>query len=301
MFLNDEGKKEFLKSKFHRYFDISINIGGANTNIFSEQFVNFVLLKETVRNYCNTIDIDLDTLLNEESNNIIFTPKESDEIYHYEFYKNVYFIRLKPFSKNIRMHIIPKKYNASDTKTNPILFFKDAKQTINDSNFSKTEEYERRDSSNINLYYKEDTEKISNGFYKFDIKDKTKGMTNLQINLGYSYNDTNPTNKIKHMTGIIDESDENGNRITPEEFTEYNITLIDINADNRLDHTNKIVQPNITSNEIDWDDLLEYQGGFDNSHPIETVFHKTLKYFNDDLYIEEGGQYHMVEWTERRE
>ena len=34
---------------------------------------------------------------------------------------------------------------------------------------------------------------------------------------------------------------------------------------------------NITSNEIDWDDLLEYQGGFDNSHSIETVFHKTLK------------------------
>ena len=47
MILADEGKKDFLKTKFHQYFDITLSdIGIEEKNI--EQFVNFVLPLETL-------------------------------------------------------------------------------------------------------------------------------------------------------------------------------------------------------------------------------------------------------------
>ena len=47
MILADEGKKDFLKTKFHQYFDITLsNISIEEKNI--EQFVNFVLPLEAL-------------------------------------------------------------------------------------------------------------------------------------------------------------------------------------------------------------------------------------------------------------
>ena len=188
------------------------------------------------------------------------------------------------------------------------MFFKDNQYEITEDIFSCSSEYERLNNfKNINLYYQEDQELPSNGFYKFDIRDKTKGMKKLQINFGYAYNNTNPTNKNWHITGIIDESDEYGQHIDPSEFTEYNEALVDANSDNRLNFTNKILQQKIKNNQIDWSDLYIHDGGFDNPHipstydasaEIISQYHKTLKYFNDDLYIEEDEKYHIVDWIE---
>ena len=175
MILADEGKKDFLKTKFHQYFDITLSdISIEEKNI--EQFVNFVLPLETLNQ-----EYDMDRFkkyLNDEYNNVIFTPTDNPEvIYDYEFYQGVYFIRLKPFSINIRMHIIPKKYDASSTATHPILFFKDNKQTIDENNFECTNKYERlEDTHPINLHYKENAEAPSNGMYKFDIKEHTRNI-----------------------------------------------------------------------------------------------------------------------------
>ena len=65
--------------------------------------------------------------------------------------------------------------------------------------------------------------------------------------------------------------------------------------------TNKILQQKLVSNQIDWDDIYQHEGGFDNPHELGTLYHKTLKYFNDDLYIEENGLYHLVDWIEIKE
>ena len=39
----------------------------------------------------------------------------------------------------------------------------------------------------------------------------------------------------------------------------------------------------------------------DQSYLSENLYHKTLKYFNDDLYIEENEQYHIIDWNELTE
>lgn len=302
MILSEEGKKEFLKTKFHQFIDITLanNIN----NIY--QSVNFVLPLENIEN--ETTVVLQKNFFNDEFNNVVFTAFDDyDSIYKYEFYKNRFFIKLKPFSKIIRMHFVPKKYDASNAKTDDnILFFKDQNQTINSKNFSCTAEYTRRNDNTkkINSRYEKTTEKPSNAFYKFDIKKYTKNINNLQINLGYSYNNSNPnSNPLKnwHLTGILDESDETGKRISQNDFSEFNSSLVDVNSDTRLDKTNKIVQSKIKNNEIDWDDFYIHNGGFNHKHTINANYHKTLKYFNDDLYIEENGQYHIVNWIEINE
>lgn len=320
MLLTTEGKKEFLKTKFHQMFNIDlkneININEDNI----VKFVNFVLPLSKLNEY---YDINaFKKFLNDNYNNVIFTPTDNlDVIYDYEFYQGVYFIRLKPFSKKICMHIIPKKYDASNTGSNsPLLFFKNSKHNIDETNFTNTSEYERLNTCrNINLYYKESVEKFSNGFYKFNIKQHTQDIKNLQINLGYGYNNTNPTEKKWHITGIIDESDEQGQTIPSSDFTEFNSSLVDVNSDGRLNYTNKILQQKIKNHQIDWDDFFDCVGGFNNPHDVsiynndigcnsaennfllQNMYHKTLKYFNDDLYIEENEQHLLIDWIEIRE
>lgn len=297
MILTDEGKQEFLKTKFHQYFDIELTSNLVEENI--TQFVNFVLPLEKIND-----QYDLEELrkfFNNDFNNVIFSSSDNQHIYRYEIYQNVYFIRLYPFSHHIRMHIIPKKYDASDEKTNnSLLFFKDQKQTISEENFFCTEEYERKeDRNNINLYYKE--EEVINtaeGIYKFDIRQHTRGMKNLQINSGYSYNDTNPSNALIHYTGVLDESNEFGEPI--ETKTEWNLTLIDANYDNKSTYTNVAKMMELSNNQLQWPTNYDpYDSiGFNNEHSINKIYHKTLKYFNDDLYIEENSQYINANWRE---
>ena len=310
MLLTDEGKKEFLKNRFHQYFDITIEHDGALL-LDKIDFANFVLPLSKIGE-----DYDLDSIkkfLNNDYNNVIFTSgNEQETIYRYEVYQGVYFIRLEPFYYKLRMHIIPKKYDASNTKSNnPLLFFKDNLQTIDENNFTCTaDKYERKtDKNNINLYYKKPSKQTSNGFYKFDIRGHTRDLTNLQINLGYSYNDTNPTDEINHWTGVLDESDENGNPI--EDFTEWNITLIDSNCDNvsvpndpHFDLTNWAQTQKLSNGKLIWpEETNMYKGtafSFFNNHTINTLYHKTIKYFNDDLYVEEvgDGRFALFPWDE---
>lgn len=297
MILTDEGKQEFLKTKFHQYFDI--NLAGFLVEDNITQFVNFVLPLSKINEVYNLEG--LRKFFNDDFNNVIFSSADNKHIYRYEIYQNVYFIRLDPFSYSLRMHIVPKKYDASDEKTNnSLLFFKDKKQTISGENFFCTEEYERKeDKNNINLYYKEnEVIETAEGMYKFDIREHTRNMSNLQINLGYSYNDSNPSDLLTHYTGILDESDEFGEPI--ENKTEWNLTLIDANYDNRSMYTNVAKMMKLSNNQVVWPtDYDPYEGiGFDNGHSINEVYHKTIKYFNDDLYIEEDSQYINVDWRE---
>lgn len=299
MLLNEDGKKEFLKSNFHPYFDINLESNIVPTQAL--QFVNITLsLDDIDKQY--SIE-DLQVFFNDEYNNVIFTSSNDENIYRYEFYHNIYFIRATPFDSTIHMHILPKKYDASNTLSDlPVLFFKDENQVIDETNFVCTEEYTRYDNQNpINLYYQEDDLSTSNGLYKFDIREQAKNFNNLQINLGYSYNDTNPTNKLKHYTGILDESDETGTPISPEEFTEWNMSLMDTNYDNNADYTNVSKMQEL--NDIWPTDTTPYNDGehtvgFNNPHDINKIYHKTIKYFNDDIYIEENGQYINQSWKE---
>lgn len=298
MLLNNEGKKEFINNMFHQYFDISLESDIQEENI--TQFVNFVLPISTINEFYDCTK--LSKFFNQDYNNVIFSSTDNNYIYRYEIYQGVYFIRMEPFSKTIRMHIIPKKYDASNTLSDAILFFKDNKEVINENNFRKTDSYTRNENKNIiNSYYNEDDAVASYCMYKFDIKDKTRNIKSLQINMGYSYNDSNPTNKLKHYSGVLDESNEVGVPINPNDFTEFNSTLIDMNLDNN-GFTNEIGLLKSDNDSINFenDNNINHKsvGLNNNSHTINQIYHKTLKYINDDLYIEENGKHLFREWEE---
>lgn len=309
MFLTNQGKLSYIKDNFHPYFDIKItsNIVPDNVN----NFVNFVLPIDKIDNYDFDSESGLKKFFNEDFNNVVFSADDNETLFKYEIYKKVYFIRMPSFFETIRMHILPKKYDASEEQSEtPLLLFKLDKEEIDDNNFECSSEYERmEDKDSINLYYKEDEQLNSYGMYKFNIKNKTKNLHNLQINTGYSYNNTNPTDpmKIEHFTGIIDESDENGNPISPNELTEFNASLMDVNCDNNNnDYTNVSQAQKIVNSTLTWpneiipydDEKGDHNIGFSNSHEIDTLYHKTIKYFNDDIYIEEDGYYLNNDWDE---
>ena len=301
MLLNTDGQLEFLKSNFHQYFDIELQTDIQETNTI--QFVNFVLKLDDINELYDLSKIN--KFFNEDHTNVIFTSDDNQHIFKYEFYQDVFFIRIEPFSKNIRLHIIPRKYDASSTKTDyPLLIFKDNKQTIDNNVLSHTSQYKRDEEGYpINLYYDAETYQSSNGIYKFNIKNKTKNFKNLQINMGYSYNEHNPQNpiKIKHYTGVLDTSDESGQSVST--WTEFNDTLIDANLDgydeaplqDNTRTTDTVLQVN-----PDLNIRHRYDVGLINPHSIDTLYHKTIKYFNDDIYVEENKKYMNVDWQEIR-
>ena len=313
MILNEEGKREFLQSNFHQYFDIILQADITENDV--TQFVNYTL----PLTYIDTLyDLEgLKPFFNDDFTNVIFTNEDDSVIFRYEFYQGIYFIRLQPFSKKIRMHLIPKKYDGSENHTlSSILIFKDQDVSINDSNFSHTNQYDRdANGSPINLYYNQANRQSSNGFYKFNIKDKAKYFTNLQINMGYAYNDSNPTYNeenpydmdIIHYTGVIDESDYTGAILNPSDFTEWNQSLMDANYDNVSTFTNTSKLQTISNGAIQWPtDGIPYDDGeenhilgFDNPHTVGVLYNKVIKYFNDDIYIEENGKYLNQSWKER--
>ena len=66
--------------------------------------------------------------------NIVFTPQDDyTKLYRFEIYKNVIYVKLKPFSRLIRMHLLPKAYNCSSN----VLLLRDnmlERRTINVGN-----------------------------------------------------------------------------------------------------------------------------------------------------------------------
>ena len=303
MLLAKEGQIEFIKNSYHPFFDISIqneileSKGGVYTN-----FINFVLnLNDFSTKYDMTKILDF---FNQDFSNVVFSSHDNQNIYQYEYHKGLFFIRIHSYKYGvdgpIRMHIIPKQYDASSSKTSmPLLIFKDTPQAVKREPPAMTRHYETRNNETINAYYKESTKKDSSTLYKFNIRDKARDFNVLQINSGYSYNNTNPTTEIRHCTGVLDMSDENGNLITDPNSTEEVKTLIDANYDNVANFSRVITQVFYMQGELHWPHQTVFTEGLnDDTHTIDTVYHKTLKYFNDDLYSEENGHYMIMDWGE---
>ncbi len=305
MLLAKEGQIDFIENHYHPFFEINIqndllkNITGK----FYFDFVNLVLkLDDLGAN--NKYDVNrLANLFNDERTNVVFTSGDNKKIYRYEYYNGVFFIRIDSYTFGtndpIRLHIIPKKYDASSSKTSfPLLIFKDTPQALKDNPSFFLDPYDTHDETRINLFYTEDEKKPCVGHYQFRIREKAKNLNILQINLGYSYDNTNPTNEIRHLTGVLDSSDVDGNLVLGEELTEFNKTLVDANYDNVANFPRTITEVSYNQGAIIWPNKTHFQNGLTDGHTINTVYHKTLKYFNDDLYTEENGNYMILDWIE---
>lgn len=337
-FLNINEKIEFMDSGFHQSFIIKLNAEMESIN----ETVNITLRLDEIGGTDNGHSWGLNKrieYINEHYDNILFTPSNDFyTIYPYEFYKGIFYIKAKPFSSEIVLHILPKHCRASDK----VLMFKDS-DIDPKKHFIKTDDYYNRHTGNIiNLYYQsidltnntkqdrpsyakpypefhkfgqgdyyklyqkhnennwitEDYPTVNKPFgeYEFDISSWAKNMQNIQINAGYQYNESSPTNAI-HYTGIKDNTNT---------AIEDRAVLIDSNYDKITSKTNNIQQmeyyldngnkkirfPESSINQ------KSFKSGFNNSHTPNKTFHKKIKYFNDFLYIEENNQYVLGEWKD---
>lgn len=249
-----------------------------------------------VENFQNDSIKTLFPYFNSELTNVVFTPRDDiTKIYQYEVYKGVYYIKLQPFSQNIRMHLLPKSYDCS----NEILILKD---DMTKPNIIKSDDYYYFENGNpINSYYIEngeirDRENISDRTYNindweetfcdfsYDIKNSTKTFKNLQICMGYRYNNSTPFYSV-HFSGVRDNTNVQ---------IKDRCTLIDVNFDEIENKSNNITQYHYTQNKElylpkDPRDIKEPNTYIDIDHVsiIGETNHKILKYINDFLYSEE--------------
>lgn len=285
------------------------------------QFVNVTIPLEKICNVQDSYGIGtVYNSFNDDFSNILITNINDYNIIHQcEVYQDVLFIRLQSYVDTIALHILPKTYNTSDD----LLLVRDITEGWQ-KNFSQNY-YNIHDDERKNLYFqmqKSDGEIVdrsgreegyeefsslinsSHMYYRLNnrnrwIEDpyiKTFGeisypinnyaLTNVQINVGYKYNESSPCNAV-HYTGTKD--------MTNTDCTDR-LTLIDCNLDNITENTNVISRLRCVNNQLSFPtnaDIL-VNDGFTNSTGLHSknenigrLYHKTIKYYNDDMYSEE--------------
>ena len=225
--------------------------------------------------------------LNNEFNNICFTNQNDYNIIHrFEIYKGIIYLRLYPYNSQIRLHVLPKSYKGDSN----LLIFKD--EFVTEQNITKSE-CSTKPIPPINSTF---TGNGNTSSYEmnYDISQATQGFTTLQINVGYKY--PNTLTKVFHLTGIKDETNE---------VLEDRCTLLDANYDGYSSPTNNITQFLISSNTIVPPNksnlnIKKSSDSMNNDHLSGNMFHKIIKYMNDDMYIEEpmgiGAKHLRYEW-----
>ena len=245
----------------------------------------------------------LSPYFNSDMTNVVFTPKDNPKkIYQYEYYKGVYYIKLQPFSNEIRMHLLPKAYDCSNT----VLIFKD--DMLKEENVSKTNDYYQfTERDYINSYYLVNQKirdrtnpDISSVQYNpanwgvndcfcdffYDISNLTRNLTKIQICSGYRYNNSAPFYSV-HFSGIRDNTNVQ---------IEDRCTLIDANFDKIENISNNITQYHynqdnqlyIPKSPRDIKTPNGYLEDTDHVTTLDETYRKTLKYINDILYSEES-------------
>lgn len=270
----------------------------------------------------NSEDISiLSPYFREDMKNLVFTsPTNTNILYPYEVYKGVIYLKLYPYSSTVRMHILPRTYDCSNTGDVLILTDEDIERRV----VTQSENYKiYEEKDNINAYFQEnnkdrDRTTITNRDYNknnwqedsigksktfadfsYNVSDKTKRLNNLEICTGYRYNNTTPYYAL-HYTGIKD------NTGRPED----RCTLIDANVDRVKTKTHIITQmafkddtPENTEDDIIYikhdPEVYKEVSNFDHIAKIGSLNHKILKYINDILYVEEGRSYAVQEWIDR--
>lgn len=270
--------------------------------------------------------------------NLLFTnANDFSDLYMYEYYKGNIYVRMTSYTDKVAMHIVPRSYYSMDRvlffrdsdvndmnkhfKCSADYYKRHNDNSINlyyqaiDANTKVKSDRSREfkcpnfglyDKTNPNSLYQKfnktnwtkEKYKQMFGEYVFDVSSQTKRMRNIQINAGYRYNNSSPWNAV-HYTSTQDDTNV---------AVEDKCTLLDTNFDEiRDDYTNVIKQMEYVkdSKSMRWptnNNIMENKG-FVNSHSkdenIGVLNHKTIKYFNDDLYTEENNEYIEVDWVDQ--
>lgn len=318
--LNEAQKIEYLSSGFHQY--LTINVFNQQTMTSSDTANIVVTLEDLDWDTKDTEDKTglgrLANFVNSTFSNFLFTPlNDFNTIFKYEYYQGCFFIKMQPYASQIAMHILPTKYEGF--KDGDVLLFKDKNITPLIHAY-----YSKHNKPNINLYYQHKKDgvlsgdrplalnppkfsKFSNKFtyfnyktntnswdkdtyidtygeFDYDISKLTQNLDSIQINAGYNYNNSTSDKNIVHYTGIYDDHS----------IGSQKAVLIDANYDGENSFSNVITQLewNNTTSKLSFPqtEAKAYNGlGFNNTHlgNIGKKFLKTIKYWNDTIFISE--------------
>lgn len=323
LFLNIDNNKE--KDNYDRYLAVVIvNNKNLNEILLKMKYAEVMYIPPSEFNprswdgeTSQTFVLETDGInllspyFNPDMTNIVFTPQNNyNNIYRYEIYQGVIYVKLNPFSQDIRMHLLPKFYDCSDT----VLFFRDNMLTKENANITDDYHYyEEKDY--INCYYHIDgverdrdnpsieseeynpSDWVAQTFsdFSYDISKSTKNLDNVQICAGYRYNKTTPYYSL-HYTGVRDNTNI---------AIEDRCTLIDANYDNIETKTNNITQYHYSKNKSLFipkaiRDIKSSYGDIDHisQGKIGKLHRKTIKYINDSLYSEENRKYTVANWED---
>ena len=257
-------------------------------------------------------------------------------VFKYEYYKGMFFIRLDEYVSKIAIHVFPKNYYTMnqllllkedyndftyELKPNTTYYTRDnyTEEPYNRVNatymMEEDDSYvirEGRDTyKNFSKFIKQNGmyhKKDENGWVREDYKDNfveydyplgtINTLPSIEIASGYTYNES-CSNNIEHYIGIKDKTN-----IADEDRA----ALIAMNPDKindvLPDETNYSTIPqqywdeNKNKTQLSETYTVYNNKGLTNPHTINKRYDMTLKYFNDDLYIEENDQYLLSEWED---
>lgn len=213
--------------------------------------------------------------------NIIFTPRDENIIIPYEYYKGVFYLSLPQFYRQISLHILMPYVDASD---NVVLFTtEDAIDYVNTPSnpTTKWKVYSNtttRDDDKINIISEDGV-----GRYLIDLPETLRHLPTIEIDVFYKYA-TIGENQI----GLIDTLNRGYDDIEIE-YREQQ-TLINQN----INTAKQIVLTTRQTHDLTEDDAFSYSAPLDSiqglQHTNNIIYEATIKYLNDNIYVEEYNQ-----------
>ena len=271
IFLKTDEEKISYLTRFHPYYKIELN-RAQNDPITTE-----VNLKIKITDIERLLKTQI-TLYNDDYTNVVFTPFDDfTTIFKYEYYKGVFYIRMDSYHPFIALHFIPKEYNAENggeiiLKNDD--YIKQRALPASD-HYMPLQDYSR-DTFKVKLTPNDDSTADSYGEYLVPLPYDLARLQNLQIDVEYVYhNDGNKT-----VVGILDTHERDIDQITQDLATE---TLLKYSEDTDT-YTDAIIKTQTGT--VD-DDPESYFKLVSPQHTNNQAYSMTLKYINDDMYMEE--------------
>ena len=229
---------------------------------------------------------------NSDFTNVIFTPFDTktdspitDIIIPSEYYNGVFYLEMPRFYRTISMHLLTNYYDASD---DVVLFH--TENIIDYVKKNPTSWMARVSQEGKNMDEISITADNEIGRYLIPLPQHLRRIPSLEIDMFYQYTDEHgiSTNQI----GVIDTSIRGYKRQdgTDDMDKEYEDQKTLINTNDDIDKIVTSAERNPNQNNIQQDNYFIYTESDDkfetNAIESDKVYEATVKYINDNIYIE---------------
>lgn len=209
--------------------------------------------------------------------NIIFTPADDEKtIIPFEFYRNIFYIRLPYLCSAIKMHIVSKNYDCMDK----LLLLK------NEDIINYINEYKPIEKSGASQVLENlDLNSDNRWFVAIPLNDRIKNLSTVEIDAYHKYTNLNKISNDK--LGMIDTRTRGLEDPLDEDI--YRTTLV-LNSENTNNQTHEIQRatPTVSDNQVSEISYNSTADTMQTEKQNDTAKYETIvKYINDKIYIEE--------------